>query len=358
MASKTLETITSGMEQTRRQLVDSYVRQARTVWENLTPSDWWNDAMTYTAAARLAILELALIEQVRKLGISYADETLKLVGVKPQGDAGSLVYPRANTDAWLTAARPAESYRDMAVESPSIRPEKWPDRTSRDYETVNRWRESAYRRLATTVDEDVQRTMSSAALNRYRNSKVLEYRRVIHPELSKTGSCGLCVIAADRWYSTANLMPLHANCHCGVAPAGSDYDPGLQLNRKDLQGLYDTAGGRTAAELRNVKVMSYDHGELGPMLCVEDVKQRDVSNANWNAPDRRMTLEQFQRMENRAIEFGRQLKNAETAKGEIKFRVAGESKTFRFRNSGNLKQAMAWNRTMLNQMRAQLGKAA
>jgi hypothetical protein len=41
---------------------------------------------------------------------------------------------------------------------------------------------------------------------------VTGYRRVIHPELSKSGTCGLCVAAADRIYYVDDLMPIHTNC--------------------------------------------------------------------------------------------------------------------------------------------------
>ena len=89
----------------------------------LTPADWWNDGMTFAVAARMALLEMALIQQVRLLGVSYADETLRIVGVNPKGDVPNLVFPRDNTDPWLVAQRPADSYRSAAVKSPAIRPQ-------------------------------------------------------------------------------------------------------------------------------------------------------------------------------------------------------------------------------------------
>ena len=108
MAVMTLEVASNALQSSRQRLVNEYVRLARTMWLSLTPADWWNDAVTYGAAARLALLELALIGQVRRLGISYADQTLRMVGVAPAGNVQQLVYPRVNTDPWLVAARPAE----------------------------------------------------------------------------------------------------------------------------------------------------------------------------------------------------------------------------------------------------------
>jgi len=110
---------------------------------------------------------------------------------------------------------------------------------------------------------------------------VTAYRRVIRPELSKTGTCGLCIAAADRIYSTNELMPLHPpSCKCVVLPIVGDIDPGLTLNREDLDALYAAAGSNKAVDLRRTGFKSLDelraagdaayavheHGELGPML--------------------------------------------------------------------------------------------
>ena len=101
MAGKSLESLSNTLEQARATLVNQYVSQAHRMWDMLTPADWWNDGMTFAVASRMALLEMALIQQVRRLGVSYANETLKLVGVTPKGDVPSLVFPRDNTDPWL-----------------------------------------------------------------------------------------------------------------------------------------------------------------------------------------------------------------------------------------------------------------
>lgn len=361
MAGKTLKTLSTSLEQARTSLVDAYVKQAHTIWDSLTPADWWNDGMTYAVAARMALLEMAMIQQVRQLGVAYADETLKLVGVTPKGSVQKLVFPRDNTDPWLVAQRPADTYREWAVKNPTLRPTDWPSKTDEAFEEVNKWLSQAFDRLQTTVEEDVSRAQTSATLDKYRRSKVLQYRRVLHPELSKSGSCGLCIVAADRWYSTSHLLPLHAHCHCGVAPAGSDYDPGFQLNQDDLQKLYSEAGGTTSSALKSVRVQTITHGELGPVLLAGEAKDTpnpvpSKDSSEWHTPDRKSTLEQCQRMENRAIEFNKRYKEVQKTGKPVQFRYEG--RTFTFKPSSHLRQAMAWQSTMLNQMRAMLGKAA
>jgi len=96
---------------------------------------------------------------------------------------------------------------------------------------------------------------------------VLGYRRVIHPELAKSGaSCGLCIVASDRAYSYEALLPIHGQCNCTVLPILVDSDPGLRINADDLTKLYEDAGGTAAKLLRRTRYRVEAHGELGPVL--------------------------------------------------------------------------------------------
>lgn len=122
---------------------------------------------------------------------------------------------------------------------------------------------------------------------------IVGYRRVIHPELSKGGVCGLCVVAADRWYKIETLQPIHARCECTIAPIvrkGNDLlDPGADLYQVDLDQLYEDASevapmedivdrrtgevigtrkalGTSAKALKKTRYVIVDHHELGPVL--------------------------------------------------------------------------------------------
>lgn len=353
----TLATLSDTTERLRRSIVEAYVRQARVMWNSLTPSDWWNDAITHGAAAKLTLIELQAVAAARRAGISYADQTLRMIGVTPRGNVPQLVYPRLNTDPWLVNARPAESYRGEAVLTPGIRPTSWPKQGDEYYETVGKWIDAALSRMQAIADTDMQAASTSSTIERYRGSKVLQYRRVLHPELSKSGSCGLCVVAADRWYSTDSLMPLHNNCKCGVAPAGSDYDPGLDLNASDLSKLYRAAGGNKASDLSNIRVRTITHGELGPILTANDAREKPNpvpgrDSEQWHTPDRRSTLEQFARMRDRAIEFSKRYKQVADSGEEVSFRYDGRS--YRFAPSKHLRQAWAYQRALLDQVQSQL----
>lgn len=99
---------------------------------------------------------------------------------------------------------------------------------------------------------------------------VTGYRRVIRPELSRTGTCGLCIAAADRIYKTGELMPIHPpSCKCVVMPIIGDSDPGRLLNEVDLGQLYDLAGSTSASDLSHVRYQVNQHGEFGPVLTRE-----------------------------------------------------------------------------------------
>lgn len=118
---------------------------------------------------------------------------------------------------------------------------------------------------------------------------VTGWRRVIHPEVIATGStapgpvCGLCIVAADRTYGRAELLPLHDLCRCGVVPIvgdeGGNGDPGSALNAVDLKALYAQAGGTASAKLRQTRYRVVDHGELGPRLEYETRHKRTAAEA-------------------------------------------------------------------------------
>ena len=153
--------------------------------------------------------------------------------------------------------------------------------------------------LRSTVDRVkrmVELDISLAAREQHRatfsaNSGVVDgYRRVIRPELSKTGTCGLCVAASDQVYAVENLMPIHPGCNCAVMPIIDGYDPGDYVNTMDLRRVYETAteGGEvsdsgvpTRSQLSSVRVTIDQHGEYGPMLkhaAANDKKLEDLTD--------------------------------------------------------------------------------
>lgn len=97
-------------------------------------------------------------------------------------------------------------------------------------------------------------------------NRVDGYRRIIRPERAKTGTCGLCIAASDRMYYRGDLLPIHGGCGCSVLPVKSGRDPGMEVNRDDLERLYDDAGSTAADELIHTRYVVNEHGEIGPVL--------------------------------------------------------------------------------------------
>ncbi|WP_195166894.1 hypothetical protein [Mycobacteroides abscessus] len=107
-------------------------------------------------------------------------------------------------------------------------------------------------------------------------SKIIGTRRIIHPELSLSGTCGLCIAASDRIYRVTELLPIHNKCKCTYGIVTEEFDPADELNTLDLSTLYEDAGGTSAAHLKRTRYQVDEHGELGPVLVpAKAYKPRD-----------------------------------------------------------------------------------
>lgn len=106
------------------------------------------------------------------------------------------------------------------------------------------------------------------------DERIVGYRRVL------TGrSCAFCATASTQRYRTADLMPIHDRCDCGVAPIYGDRDPGQVINKGLLRDIKTASKGRSGdywnarhfnvsedGDLEFPKVAVHEHGELGPVL--------------------------------------------------------------------------------------------
>lgn len=108
---------------------------------------------------------------------------------------------------------------------------------------------------------------------------VTGWRRVIHPELSKGGTCGLCIAASDRIYGVHEPKAVHDRCECTTLPVLEGADPGSTLNQSDLRQLYKDAGGTAAENLKRTRYQIDEHGELGQVLAPEGAKVRTPRQA-------------------------------------------------------------------------------
>lgn len=142
---------------------------------------------------------------------------------------------------------------------------------------------AAVQRAKAIADTDVALAARAQSHKFMVVKNVSGYRRIIHPELSAGGTCGLCIAASTRFYHRADLMPLHGNCKCTTLPIINSIDPGHTLNRDDLNALYAQAGSTNAAKLKRVRYQLHDNGELGPVLGVEGQAFRGPADVRADA---------------------------------------------------------------------------
>lgn len=231
--------------------------------KNAATSLWSGFAEWYSAAAVTEIATIAASQSVAGqqaaagLAQQYASTLVTLMrGPSPRAQAPkALVLPavRQGVDLVEVYTRPAAKYRREYAFSE--------DTTVATDAALSRAQELAETDHLLTRREATQQTFKALGINRL--------RRVIHPELSKSGTCGLCIAASTRTYVVDELMPIHVPfCKCTSVPVDGPDDPGATLNEKDLQGLYAAAGGTSAAKLKRIRMRQ--HGEYGPTLVDAD----------------------------------------------------------------------------------------
>jgi hypothetical protein len=148
--------------------------------------------------------------------------------------------------------RPAKAYRTAVAKG----------------KTPEQARKAAYERALGLVDMDLALARRDGSIGALKALRVQRYRRVIRPELSKTGTCLLCLAASLQTYSIKELLPIHDRCKCLVMPIIDGKDPGEQFNEADREAVYRAAGVTGQQELSNLRVKVHEHGELGPILTV------------------------------------------------------------------------------------------
>lgn len=196
----------------------------------------------------------------------YLDHVFDLTGITPPAEPITLPTRLRNVDSEVQWGRPASEFRRMRA------------RGLDEFEASERARQ----RAETMAEMDVNLAMREAARQRIvAVDAVVGYRRIIHPERSRTGTCGLCLVASDRLYHKRELLPLHDGCRCEVLPVVKGKpDPGVTLNGADLKDIYAKAGGTGRAALKKIRVRTVHHGELGPILVDAGHRFRTAQQAH------------------------------------------------------------------------------
>lgn len=192
--------------------------------------------------------------------------------------------------------------------------------------------DAAVRRARIIADDDLTLAMRMAAQQHASKAPgVTGLRRVVHPELSEGGTCGLCLAASDRVYSVRKLLPMHARCKCTVAEVTRSNDPGNGLNNLSLGDLYEAAGGTGSKDLKGTRYKIDEHGELGPVLVAKAEpeytpspaqRQRDTAKDEARLTAIEQAIEDLEKRAEQGEDVTLQLEQARKVRSRLLTRLA------------------------------------
>lgn len=213
------------------------------------PDGWSNPGRTLAVARDATGVEQASRAAQATLAADFMLTAVGLLtGAPVAGDAlAGVDYPR-NAQPFDVYSRPVFTYRQTLAETA--------DAAAAEV--------AAMLRAETISLTDSTMTRRDAALAQIAKQPVTGFRRVIRPELSATGTCGLCIAAAGRVYTRGDLMPIHSRCRCEVMPVAGGLDPAATYNDADLRRLYAETGETLRSRLTRYRVST--DTELGPVL--------------------------------------------------------------------------------------------
>lgn len=223
------------------------------LWARVDARGWWDDQLVQSNAQRSATLVMSALKRARTNQRSVLTSVLRDLNALPKSlPSSSTDYVRLGVDPVEVYTRPAKQYQYAFSQGKSF----------------DESRQVAHTRVTSLASTDVVKAQMLESRDVFKASpKVIGSRRIIHPELAKDHlSCGLCVVAATRFYKVDELQPIHDRCNCGVLPITASDDPGLKLNDADLKAMYKAAGSTSAADLLNTRISIHQNGELGPIL--------------------------------------------------------------------------------------------
>lgn len=230
--------------------------------------NFYSRAAVDEAAEQAADMSNTAALMMAGLAAQYVATTTSLITDQELPTPAVLLPPlRRGADMRRVFARPAKTFRRLVAQG------KTPDEA-----LAQAMRLAGM--LAETNNRLAGREAASQSMNRLADAaRITGFRRIVHPELSRTGACGLCIVASDQVYARNKLLPMHERCKCTVLPvigeAGGASDPGNSLNGMSLGDFYALAAARPNAQRRSgtaredlskVRVQVREHGEYGPTL--------------------------------------------------------------------------------------------
>ncbi|GAB2677677.1 hypothetical protein [Thalassiella azotivora] len=244
----------------RARILDGVLRFVLAVIRSMGGGAMYNQDLVDEQAVKIAAQVRSGQVTMANLTTAYLDQVLRALDVEPPRDPVHLPTQLRPVDPVVQWRRPAEQYRYERSQGQA--------EENALAAAVRRAEELADADIALADREATARHLSVVP-------QVVGMRRVIRPERSDSGTCGLCLAASDRVYRVDSLLPVHLRCKCEALPilAGRP-DPGRSLNEDELNALYAAAGSTSQSDLARVRYRVDEHGELGPTLMPADATDR------------------------------------------------------------------------------------
>ena len=242
----------------RRRLREQLLALVERYLRSLANDDFYGDSAPLVAQSLASSVRTAQAATA-DLTWAYLDAALQEAGERPSPGKMRLADRPRGVNPATVWGRPLKEYR-LAI-------------SSGEEQAVALGK--ALERALSIADDDLTLAVrQAAAQHSVKTPWVTGQRRVIHPELSEGGTCGLCIAASDLIYRPGKLLPMHDRCKCGVAEVTKNVDPGSGLNNLSLGDLYEAAGSTAAEALKGTRWKVIEHGELGPVLTPKKADTR------------------------------------------------------------------------------------
>jgi hypothetical protein len=241
----TVQTMVAASAVAQNQMIENLQAQVAAIIAGF--SSWYDDAAVAAMAAQIG----RLVVPAQRVAASLQDAYLAQIASAVSSRTFRPVGP-ANLAALRGGIGPETAYQRLGEQYRYTR-----STGASDADSVAR----TATRADVLTDMDVRMAARAQTTAFMRHFQIVNYRRVLHPELDKGGPCGMCIRAASQIQSAAKPMPLHGRCRCAVIPIVDGVDVGHALNQSDLKTLA-AQGLPTAHE--NYRVV--DNAETGPTL--------------------------------------------------------------------------------------------
>ena len=292
----------------RERIVAEAQQLLRTMWREVNP---WKGQEVERFARQAADITVAVQQQAGRLAVESEFAQLDALDLRyrevieiPAEVRGTDIDPEAGIVTPTRRKRSTVTYTGDTPAKPSkVRvtvngdPAEAYNRPARKFRflvtegmDIEAAMEQATQQLDTITDTNATlagRLGEAEALRRAAKAGVpiLGQRRVVHPELSRGGTCGLCLVAADREYKVGTLAPIHDHCNCTTSPITLTHDPGSILNAVDLERLYGEAGGTGRDVLKRTRYQVDEHGELVTVFHPKAKAERTTTTRPTGRPD-------------------------------------------------------------------------